>query len=203
MQPAPDPVRTLVKLTKIYTRTGDAGETGLADGSRISKSAPLMAAIGDVDEANSLIGVAYAALPGDGDAPAMLRRIQNEMFDLGADLATPADAEHGFAPHPMALRIIETQVTRLENEIDAMNARLGALTSFILPGGTEAAARLHVARAVVRRAERAAVAAAQESGLNPLALAYLNRLSDHLFVMTRHLNAAANGDILWEPGATR
>ncbi|MDZ3831792.1 MAG: cob(I)yrinic acid a,c-diamide adenosyltransferase [Sphingopyxis sp.] len=193
----------MVKLNKIYTRTGDAGTTGLVDGSRIAKSAPLMAAIGDVDEANSAIGHAAAALDPASEEAAMLSRIQNELFDLGADLATPADALHGFGPHDMALRIVPGQIGRLEAEIDTMNDALGALTSFILPGGTEAAARLHLARAITRRAERAGVTAGAERDLNPLALAYLNRLSDHLFVLTRHINAAGGGDILWKPGATR
>ncbi len=193
----------MVKLNKIYTRTGDDGTTGLVDGSRVAKSDALMAAIGDVDEANSAIGIAAAALDSASSEAAMLARIQNEMFDLGADLATPADIQFGFGPHDMALRIVPSQIARLEDEIDAMNDDLDALKSFILPGGTEAAARLHLARAVTRRAERAAVAAGGERDLNPLALNYLNRLSDHLFVLTRHLNAAAGGDILWKPGATR
>ena len=193
----------MVKLNKIYTRTGDDGTTGLVDGSRIAKSDALMAAIGDVDEANSAIGVAAAALASDSDAATMLSRIQNEMFDLGADLATPADIQFGFGPHQMALRIVPTQIARLEDEIDGMNDGLDALKSFILPGGTEAAARLHLARAIARRAERAAVAAGATRDLNPPALTYLNRLSDHLFVLTRHLNAAAGGDVLWKPGATR
>lgn len=193
----------MVKLNKIYTRTGDGGTTGLVDGSRIAKSAPLMAAIGDVDEANGAIGLAVTALAGEGDHAPMLARIQNEMFDLGADLATPPDDQVGFGPHDMALRIVPAQIARLEEEIDAMNDDLEPLRSFILPGGTEAAARLHLARSIVRRAERAAVAAGAERVLNPLALQYLNRLSDHLFVMTRHINLGAGGDILWKPGATR
>ncbi|MBB6426532.1 cob(I)yrinic acid a,c-diamide adenosyltransferase [Sphingopyxis sp. JAI128] len=193
----------MVKLNKIYTRTGDDGTTGLVDGSRIAKSDALMAAIGDVDEANSVLGIAAAALDPASDEAAMLTRIQNELFDLGADLATPPDIQFGFGPHEMALRIVPSQIARLEDEIDAMNAALDALKSFVLPGGTEAAARLHLARAVTRRAERAAVAAGATRKLNPLALSYLNRLSDHLFVLTRHLNAAAGGDILWKPGATR
>jgi cob(I)alamin adenosyltransferase len=193
----------MVKLNKIYTRTGDDGTTGLVDGSRIAKSDALMAAIGDVDEANSAIGIAAAALDPASDEAAMLARIQNEMFDLGADLATPPDIQFGFGPHDMALRIVPSQIARLEDEIDGMNDALDALKSFILPGGTEAAARLHLARGVTRRAERAAVAAAATRGLNPIALNYLNRLSDHLFVLTRHINAAAGGDILWKPGATR
>jgi cob(I)alamin adenosyltransferase len=189
----------MVKLNKIYTRTGDAGQTGLVDGSRISKTAPRMAAIGDVDEANSAIGTAIAVLD-DGPEREMLSRIQNEMFDLGADLATPGE---DFAPSEMTLRITAHQVARLEHEIDRMNEGLAPLTSFILPGGLPAAAQLHLARAIVRRAERMAVAAAAEVPLNPQALAYINRLSDHLFVLTRLLNAAAGGDILWKPGATR
>ncbi len=193
----------MVKLNKIYTRTGDTGTTGLVDGSRIAKSAPLMAAIGDVDEANSAIGAAGAALESDSPAAAMLSRIQNELFDLGADIATPADPTIGFAPAEMALRIVQSQIERLEAEIDSMNDGLSPLASFILPGGVEAAARLHIARAIVRRAERAAVMAGVERSLNPLALAYLNRLSDHLFVLTRILNLEAGGDILWQPGATR
>lgn len=193
----------MVKLNKIYTRTGDDGTTGLVDGSRIAKSDALMAAIGDVDEANSAIGVAATALEPGSDESAMLSRIQNELFDLGADLATPPDIRFGFGPHEMALRIVPSQIARIEDEIDAMNDNLDALKSFILPGGIEAAARLHLARAVTRRAERSAVAAGATRDLNPLALNYLNRLSDHLFVLTRHLNAAAGGDILWKPGATR
>lgn len=193
----------MVKLNKIYTRTGDDGTTGLVDGSRVAKSDALMAAIGDVDEANSWVGLAAAALDAASDEAAMLARIQNEMFDLGADLATPPDIQFGFGPHEMALRVVPSQIARLEDEIDGMNDALDALKSFILPGGTEAAARLHLARAVTRRAERAAVAAGATRDLNPIALNYLNRLSDHLFVLTRHLNAAAGGDILWKPGATR
>ena len=193
----------MVKLNKIYTRTGDDGTTGLVDGSRVAKSDALMAAIGDVDEANSAIGIAAAALDPASEEAAMLARIQNEMFDLGADLATPADIQFGFGPHEMALRIVPSQIARLEDEIDRMNDALDALRSFILPGGTEAAARLHLARAVTRRAERAAVAAGATRDLNPIAMNYLNRLSDHLFVLTRHINAAAGGDILWKPGATR
>ena len=193
----------MVKLNKIYTRTGDQGTTGLVDGSRVAKSDILMMAIGDVDEANSAIGIALLALDGESDAAAMLGRIQNELFDLGADLATPADAEHGFAPQPMALRVTASQVERLEQEIDAMNADLQPLNSFILPGGSAAAAHLHLARAITRRAERTAVATSAERDLNPVALAYINRLSDHLFVMTRYLNGGGASDILWKPGATR
>ena len=189
----------MVKLTKIYTRTGDAGETGLVDGSRLRKSQPRMEAIGMADEANSTIGVALALIE-DADARAMLDRVQNELFDLGADIATPGE---DFAPSEMVLRIVPAQIDRLEREIDAMNAGLEPLRSFILPGGATGAAALHVARATVRRAERALVHAAEQVSINPLALTYLNRLSDHLFVLCRVLNAAGSGDILWQPGATR
>jgi cob(I)alamin adenosyltransferase len=182
----------LVRLNRIYTRTGDAGETGLVDGSRIAKSAPLLAAIGDVDEANSALGIALLHI-GDAEARAMLGRVQNELFDLGADLATPQGIDG-------ALRILPEQAERLEREIDAMNETLAPLTSFILPGGGPGSAHLHLARAVVRRAERAMVAAGTVS---PPALAYANRLSDHLFVLARFLARAAGGDLLWQPGATR
>lgn len=190
----------MVKLNKIYTRTGDAGETGLVDGSRAPKHDPRIAAIGEVDETNSAIGVALLHLPAESEAAAMLGRVQNELFDLGADLATPGD---DFAPTEMALRIVQGQIDRLEREIDAMNATLSPLTSFILPGGEPAAAHLHLARAIVRRAERTAVAAATTRSLNPLALTYLNRLSDHLFTLCRVINGGGTRDVLWAPGATR
>ena len=189
----------MVKLTKIYTRTGDGGETGLVDGSRLSKSALRMEAIGDGDEANSAIGVALTRIE-DETARAMLGRIQNELFDLGADIATPGE---DFAPSEMVLRIVAAQIARLEAEIDTMNASLAPLSSFILPGGDPGAAHLHLARAIVRRAERALVGAPREASINPLALAYINRLSDHLFVLCRLLNGAGARDILWKPGATR
>ena len=188
----------MVRLNRIYTKTGDSGETGLADGSRIAKDHPRAHAIGDVDEANSAIGVALVHA-GEGHR-AMLRRIQNELFDLGADLATPSE---DFAPSGMALRIVAPQIERLEREIDAMNEELEPLRSFILPGGGAGAAHLHLARAIVRRAERSAIAAAREVAVNPHALVYLNRLSDHLFVMARAAAAAGGGEILWTPGATR
>lgn len=187
----------MVRLTKIYTRTGDAGTTGLVDGLRVSKADLRMAAIGDVDEANSAIGVAVAAL-GGGALGTALMRIQSDLFDCGADLATPGN---DFTPSDMTLRIVAVQVERLEAEIDAMNADLAPLRSFILPGGSAAAASLHLARAIVRRAERTAVAMA--AAANPLALAYLNRLSDYLFVAARHVNQGGAGDVLWVPGATR
>lgn len=189
----------MVRLNRIYTRTGDAGETGLADGSRIAKDHVRAAAIGDVDEANSAIGVALLHVP-EGPEREMLRRIQNELFDLGADLATPGE---DFAPSEMTLRIVQEQIDRLEREMDAMNEGLEPLRSFILPGGGAGAAHLHLARTIVRRAERAAVAAARAVALNPLALVYLNRLSDHLFVAARALASRQGGDILWTPGATR
>lgn len=195
----------MVKLNKIYTRTGDDGTTGLVDGSRVSKASALMQAIGDVDEANSAIGLAVVAL-GDDPLAAALARIQNDLFDLGADLATPAGDEagdDGFAPSEMVLRIVPAQVERLEREIDAMNAHLAPLRSFILPGGSPQAAALHLARAISRRAERSAVAATHDARLNPAALAYVNRLSDFLFVASRAVNQNGAGDVLWQPGATR
>ncbi|MBU3078198.1 cob(I)yrinic acid a,c-diamide adenosyltransferase [Sphingomonas quercus] len=187
----------MVRLNRIYTRTGDDGTTGLVDGSRTAKHAPRMAAIGAVDEANCAIGVALLQPLDEGQA-AMLSRIQNELFDLGADLATPGTE---FTPDEMTLRVVPAQVARLEAEIDAMNAGLAPLKSFILPGGTPAAAHTHVARAAVRRAERAATEAAAAETLNPAALAYLNRLSDHLFVLARVV--AGDHEVLWRPGATR
>lgn len=189
----------MVRLNRIYTRTGDDGTTGLADGSRLAKDSARVAAYGSVDEANSAIGVAL--LHAAGMHREMLLRIQNDLFDLGADLATPGEPE-GW----QALRIVDAQVTRLEVEIDRMNADLLPLSSFVLPGGTALAAHLHVARTVVRRAERETVTAAAQGAVNPLALHYLNRLSDHLFVMARHANlpaAGGAGDVLWVPAANR
>ncbi|SEK88752.1 ATP:cob(I)alamin adenosyltransferase [Sphingomonas palmae] len=185
----------MVKLNRIYTRTGDQGTTGLVDGSRVSKADARMVAIGDVDEANSAIGVAIASLTND-DLRSALTRVQNDLFDLGADLATPGD---DFTPGEMTLRIVPAQVERLEREIDAMNAEIPPLTSFVLPGG--AAASLHLARAIVRRAERSAVAIGDAA--NPQALAYLNRLSDFLFVACRAVNLLAGGDVLWVAGENR
>lgn len=185
----------MVKLNKIYTRTGDKGIAGLVDGSRVSKASARMTAIGDVDEANAAIGMAIAAV-GDDALSEQLRRIQNELFDLGADIATPSGIEG-------ALRIVPSQIERLEHEIDAMNAGLEPLQSFILPGGSASVAALHLARTVVRRAERSAVDLAEGDPVNPDALAYLNRLSDLLFVAARHVASSEGGDILWQPGATR
>ena len=185
----------MVKLNKIYTRTGDGGSAGLVDGSRVSKSGPRMIAIGEVDEANAAIGLAIAALEA-GDTANQLLRIQNDLFDLGADVATPGEVDG-------ALRIVASQVERLEREIDAMNERLAPLTSFILPSGSAGVSALHLARAIVRRAERAAVALNESEPLNPQLLAYLNRLSDHLFVAARFVAASGEGDVLWQPGASR
>jgi cob(I)alamin adenosyltransferase len=183
----------LVKLNKIYTRTGDGGTAGLVDGSRVSKSSLRMTAIGEVDEANAALGVAIATLI-PGDLTEHLLGIQNDLFDLGADLATPGE---------VGLRIVVSQVERLELAIDAMNDELDPLESFILPGGSVAVATLHLARTVVRRAERAAVALNAAEPLNPQLLAYLNRLSDLLFVTARYVAAKEGGDVLWRPGATR
>jgi cob(I)alamin adenosyltransferase len=188
----------VVKLNKIYTRTGDDGTTGLVDGSRMAKDGARMVAIGDVDELNSLIGV--AALHGEGAVLARLRMIQNDLFDLGADLATPGD---DFEPSEMTLRIVASQVARLEGEIDAMNETMQPLASFILPGGTPLAGALHVARSTARRAERSMVTAARDVPVNPQALRYANRLSDWLFVAARHANGGGTDDILWVPGASR
>ncbi|MDQ2877496.1 MAG: cob(I)yrinic acid a,c-diamide adenosyltransferase [Pseudomonadota bacterium] len=194
----------MVKLNKIYTRTGDDGTTGLVDGSRVTKSDPRMAAIGDVDEANGAIGLAIAEIRSAMGAAeetfwlsSLLERVQNDLFDLGADLATPFDTPG------QALRIVPKQVARLEREIDSLNERLSPLTSFILPGGGKPAAVLHQARSIVRRAERSAIAAGGATTFNTQALAYLNRLSDYLFVAARVVNQNAGGDVLWVPGASR
>ena len=185
----------MVKLNKIYTRTGDGGSAGLVDGSRVSKSSLRMTAIGEIDEANAAVGVAIAAL-GPGEVTDTLLRIQNDLFDAGADVATPGEVEG-------ALRIVSGQSERLEREIDAMNADLAPLTSFILPSGSPGVSNLHLARAVARRAERAAVALNEAESLNTHLLAYLNRLSDHLFVAARFVAAREGGDVLWKPGGTR
>ncbi|WP_305097362.1 cob(I)yrinic acid a,c-diamide adenosyltransferase [Croceibacterium aestuarii] len=193
----------MVKLNKIYTRTGDDGTTGLVDGSRRAKHDARMEAIGAVDEANSALGFAVLAL--EEEAKADCIRLQNDLFDLGADLATPRGAMGGddFAPSDMVLRIVPRQAEWLEQRIDAMNSTLDPLTNFILPGGSEAAARVHLARASVRRAERAMTALAGAEPVNPAALAFVNRLSDYLFVLARAVNAAGAGDVLWVPGANR
>jgi cob(I)alamin adenosyltransferase len=187
----------MVRLTRIYTRGGDKGETSLGDGSRIPKQALRVEAYGTVDEANAVIGL--ARLHSDADSDSMLVRIQHDLFDLGADLCTPEDGRRSAG----ALRITAAQVERLEREIDAMNATLRPLDSFILPGGTPAAAYLHLARTVTRRAERLVCALAAEEPVNPEAVKYLNRLSDHLFVLGRRVNDNGARDVLWQPGATR
>ncbi|MCC2662412.1 MAG: ATP:cob(I)alamin adenosyltransferase [Geminicoccaceae bacterium] len=187
----------MVTLTKIYTKGGDRGQTSLGDGSRVAKHDLRVAAYGTVDEANATIGLARLHTAAVGDA--MLARIQNDLFDLGADLCRPgADAED-----TRALRIQARQVTRLEDEIDALNVALKPLDSFVLPGGTPAAAFLHQARTVVRRAERLTTELATGAPVNPEAVRYLNRLSDHLFVLARYLNDKGAGDVLWVPGANR
>jgi cob(I)alamin adenosyltransferase len=190
----------MVNLTRIYTRTGDDGTTSLGDMSRTTKNDLRLIAYADVDEANCVIGVAMAASELSVDVRAALLRIQNELFDVGADLCTPVVAD----PESPPLRVEPDYIQRLEFEIDNYNADLPALRSFVLPGGTAASAHLHVARTVVRRAERATWAAMAEHGeaMSPLPATYLNRLSDLLFVLARHANLAA-GDILWKPGGER
>lgn len=190
----------MVTLNKIYTRTGDDGRTRLASGAPVSKSDARVEAYGAVDELNAVIGVARLNSGQNDRIDAMLGRIQNELFDLGADLATPLDPP----PAWEALRIVESQVARLEQEIDWMNESLKALDSFILPGGAPLSAHLHVARTVCRRAEREAVRLIENGeAVNVEAVKYLNRLSDHLFVAARRANANGAGDIKWKPGATR
>ncbi|KZD12285.1 cob(I)yrinic acid a,c-diamide adenosyltransferase [Oceanibaculum pacificum] len=189
----------MVKLTRIYTRGGDKGKTSLGTGKRVPKHALRVAAYGAVDEANAAIGLVRlhtADMPED----ALLGRIQNDLFDLGADLCTPDEGKDlGYEP----LRILPAQVERLEREIDAMNADLQPLQSFILPGGTPAAAHLHLARTLARRAEREITRLGAREAINPAALQYMNRLSDHLFVLGRRLNGNGAQDVLWVPGGTR
>jgi cob(I)alamin adenosyltransferase len=187
----------MVRLTRIYTRGGDGGETSLGDGARVPKHALRVVAYGTVDEANAAIGI--ARLYADPAADEMLDRIQNDLFDLGADLCTPEDSRRSSG----ALRMVAAQIERLEREIDAMNATLRPLDSFILPGGTPAAAHLHLARTITRRAERLVSELARNEKVNPEGLKYLNRLSDHLFVLGRRLNDAGACDVLWRPGANR
>ena len=192
----------MVTLNKIYTRTGDGGSTRLATGEPVSKASLRVEAYGGVDETNAFLGVARQYTTADPDLDAMLERIQNDLFDLGADLATPEQHEK---PAWEPLRIVESQVERLEQEIDRLNGELSALTSFVLPAGSPASAALHVARTVCRRAERAVVLLAQTEGeiVGQPALNYLNRLSDLLFVASRWANDKGAADVLWKPGATR
>jgi cob(I)alamin adenosyltransferase len=190
----------VVALTRIYTRTGDKGTTALASGERRPKHDLRIEAYGTVDETNAAVGL--ARLHTEGELDAMLGRIQNELFDLGADLSTPDTGK----PLPYEpLRILDSQVERLEREIDRLNGELAPLRSFVLPGGTAAAAALHLARTVCRRAERLAVALSEkpDEAVSPAALKYLNRLSDFLFVASRHANSRGAGDVLWVPGGTR
>jgi cob(I)alamin adenosyltransferase len=193
----------MVVLNRIYTKTGDAGTTALGTGERVPKTSPRIAAYGTVDETNAHIGVARVQLAGgEPDVDAMLQRVQNDLFDLGADLCVP-DRGEKLAYEP--LRIAEAQVKRLEDEIDLMNAGLEPLRSFVLPGGTPAAAALHVARTVSRRAERLMVELANVPGetVSAPALKYINRLSDFLFVASRYVNERGKADILWVPGKNR
>lgn len=188
----------MVTLTKIYTRGGDKGETSLVDGSRQPKHAPRIDAYGTVDETNAAVGIVRLHVEGAiGD---MLSRIQNDLFDVGADLATPGD---NFDGGEMELRVQDSQVERLEQEIDEMNQTLEPLKSFVLPAGHAAAAHLHLARTIARRAERGITHAMETQALNPAALRYMNRLSDHFFVLSRYINAQSSGDVLWVPGANR
>jgi cob(I)alamin adenosyltransferase len=187
----------MVTLNRIYTKTGDKGETTLGDGARVPKHALRIEAYGTVDEVNAAIGIARLYASGEFDA--MLFRIQNDLFDLGADLCVPPDGRRG----DERLRVTPAQVTRLENEIDAMNTGLAPLTSFVLPGGTPGAAYLHLARTITRRAERLMTALAQTEIVGEAALHYINRLSDHLFVASRYANDGGNGDVLWVPGKNR
>lgn len=196
-----------VTLNRIYTRGGDAGQTSLGRGERVPKHDIRVEAYGTTDEANSVIGLARNAIARAGssdprlaEADAMLGRIQNDLFDLGADLCTP---EGKTKRDEQALRMVPSQVERLEHEIDAMNAELQPLKSFILPGGSEAASWLHLARTVSRRAERCMTHLATEQTINPEAIKYINRLSDHLFVLARRLNDNGAADVLWVPGGSR
>ena len=187
----------MVRLTRIYTRGGDEGQTSLGGGARVAKYDLRVAAYGTVDEANAAIGIARLHTAGEADA--MLSRIQNDLFDLGADLCRPETGEAASS----ALRVADSQVDRLEAEIDGMNAELAELTSFVLPGGSAASAYLHLARTISRRAERLMVELAAAETVNPAAMRYANRLSDHLFVLARWLNEKGRGDVLWVPGANR
>jgi cob(I)alamin adenosyltransferase len=186
----------MVTLSQIYTRGGDQGRTSLGDGTRVAKHAGRVAAYGTVDEANAAIGLARLHTTGEPDA--MLARIQNDLFDLGADLCRPGDVADG-----KALRVGETQVERLEKEIDSLNAELRPLNSFVLPGGSPAAAYLHLARTITRRSERVVCELAEIEAVNSAAMRYWNRRSDHLFVLSRWVNDKGAADVLWMPGANR
>lgn len=191
----------MVKLNKIYTRTGDDGSTGLVDGSRLSKASARVRAYGEVDETNAVIGLVRLHLENQ-TLDQMLARIQNDLFDLGADLATPLPGKDE-ADSEYALRILPKQAERLEQELDSLNVDLDPLTSFVLPGGSPPAAYLHQARTVCRRAERTVVEMIEVEAVNPAALTYLNRLSDFLFVASRWCNDQGQSDVKWVPGASR
>lgn len=195
----------MVQLTRIYTKSGDKGTTALGTGKRVPKHDLRVAAYGAVDEANAFVGVARLHTQGGepqfAEADAMLARIQNDLFDLGADLCAPASGDDEY--RDQRLRMSEAQVERLEREIDRMNAELAPLNSFVLPGGSAAAAHLHVARTVSRRAEREITRLAEGDSVTPAAIRYINRLSDHLFVLSRWLNDKGRQDVLWTPGANR
>ena len=193
----------MVELNRIYTRGGDGGETSLGSGTRVAKHDLRVAAYGTVDETNAVIGLARLHTGDDTETDAMLSRIQNDLFDLGADLCTPEGDARAARKAEGALRIVPAQVERLEREIDTLNEELEPLKSFILPGGTPAAAHLHMARTVARRAERLITELAGREPVNADALRYINRLSDHLFVLGRHLNDRGRADILWKPGENR
>jgi cob(I)alamin adenosyltransferase len=190
----------MVVLNKIYTRTGDDGTTALGTGERRPKYHLRIASYGTVDELNATIGLSRLHTGADAELDAMLRRIQNDLFDLGADLCTP---ERPDKPARERLRLVEAQATRLEQEIDRLNGELAPLTSFVLPGGSAASAHLHLARTVCRRAERVIVELAAEEGVSPAVIKYINRLSDFLFVAARHANGKGAGDVLWVPGQNR
>jgi len=184
----------MVRIDRVITRGGDAGDTSLGDGERVPKEAPRIEAIGAVDEANAVLGL--LRLHADAETDAMLARIQNDLFDVGADLCVPGEGGD-------RLRLTDAPTARLEAEAAAMNTALPSLTSFVLPGGTPAAAYAHLARTVIRRAERRVVALSRIEAVNGELIRYLNRLSDHLFVLSRRLNAGAAGDVMWLPGANR
>ena len=187
----------MVKIDKIYTRGGDKGETSLTDGTRAKKYNQRIEAYGTVDESNATIGLARMHTQGSEDD--MLSRIQNDLFDLGADVSMPTGSKF----EDSALRVTQEQVDRLEHEIDQMNENISPLNSFVLPGGSKASAYLHLSRTIVRRAERLLVSAAEEVEISPITIKYLNRLSDHLFIMSRKTNDDGKGDVLWTPGENR
>jgi cob(I)alamin adenosyltransferase len=193
----------MVELNRIYTRGGDAGQTSLGSGDRVAKHDLRVAAYGTVDETNATLGLARLHTGEDRETDEMLARIQNDLFDLGADLCTPEGDARAARKQEGALRIVPEQVDRLEQEIDTLNESLAPLTSFILPGGTAAATHLHMARTIARRAERLMTELATHEDINPNALKYINRLSDHLFVLGRHLNDGGRADVLWKPGQNR